>query len=267
MYLQVSVDIIMGTWQKRRDIDILSCRHRFGSSYMRADIKDIVTTAAQRGRPSLSEHVSKLILADYGVPVIDEVLVQSADIAVDAAEKIGYPIVIKACGPGLVHKSDRGLVALNLPNALAVTAAFKDIQKRLDGTEIEGVLVQPMLRGKREIIVGALRDPSFGPSVMLGLGGILVEALADVAFRLAPLDMRDAVEMQQELRGHAIFGPLRGEPPADQNAVAAILIAAGRILIEHPEISHVDINPLIFTSANPVAADALISLVEEGGAA
>ncbi len=120
-----------------------------------------------------------------------------------------------------------------------------------------------MVPGKREIIVGAIRDQTFGPCVMLGLGGIQVEAVGDVSFRLAPLDERDAVEMINELRAHAIFGPFRGEPPVNKTSLSDILMAAGRILIDYEQISQIDINPLIINDGQPIAVDALVSFRDD----
>lgn len=217
--------------------------------------------ALKRGQMSLSEYASKQVLAAYGIPVVREILAASPEAAEVAAAELGYPVAVKVCGAGLMHKSDLDLVALNVPDGLGVRKVASGMLARADNNKIEGILVQPMVRGKREIIIGGLRDKQFGPCVMLGLGSIFVEAIADVVFRLAPLDVRDASEMMRELKGHRIFEAFRGEPPVNEPALRDILIATGRLLIENPEVREVDINPLVLEGANPVAVDALITLV------
>jgi succinyl-CoA synthetase beta subunit len=223
-------------------------------------VAGVVACAMERGQKALSEYDSKRVLATYGVLVVQEELVRSAAEAAEAAERLGYPVAVKACSPALMHKSDRGLVFLNLSDASSVKSAADQISKAAGATPLDGYLVQQMVRGKREVIVGATRDRLFGPCVMLGLGGILVEAIADVAFRLAPLQERDALEMIHEMRAQRIFEEFRGEPAVDRLALSRVLIGVGQILIDHPSISQVDVNPLIVRGADPVAVDALITL-------
>ncbi len=220
----------------------------------RAD--EFLKRALDQNQTSLSEYDSKRLLAAYGVRVVDEHLVSDATAAAAVADAQGYPAVVKGCASGLAHKSDRGLVRLNLANAAAVETAAREI---LDGGMTD-VLVQRMASGRREIIIGASRDTVFGAYVMMGIGGIAVEAMADVSFRLSPLDDRDAREMVLELRGRSLFEAFRGEVPVSMQALATTLRAVGRILDEHPCVSHVDINPLIIENGIPVAVDALISL-------
>jgi acetyl-CoA synthetase (ADP-forming) len=222
-------------------------------------VEDLIDAAMARGQRALSEYESKQVLAAFAIPVVPEMLVRDAVEAVAAAEQIGYPVVVKPCSPALMHKSDQGLVKLNLDDAASVQRAVTDIGA-LTGARLDGYLVQRMAVGRRELIVGGIRDKLFGPCVMLGLGGILVEALADVTFRLAPLDDRDAEEMVNELRTQRIFDSVRGEPPVDRQALGQVLMAVGRILIEHVRISQVDVNPLILEGARPVAVDALVTL-------
>lgn len=226
-------------------------------------IEGLIDQALRRGQRSLSEHDSKCVLGVYGVPVVGEELVQEVSQAVAAAERLGYPVVVKACSGRLMHKSDQGLVMLNLNDASDVELAVAEIRNTIDSTQLDGFLVQRMIRGKREVIIGGSRDTLFGPCVMLGLGGILVEAVADVAFRLAPVSQCDAMEMINELRAQRIFDEFRGEPAADREALGRVLMAVGQILIDHPRISQVDVNPLIFSGAQPVAVDALVALSVE----
>mgnify|MGYP000414109958 CR=1 FL=1 len=219
--------------------------------------------ALERNPPALSEHESKRVLAAYGVPVVQEELARDAAEAVQAAERLGYPVAAKACSPNLMHKSDRGLVFLNLGDASAVKSAVTEITRAAGRTPLDGYVIQRMVGGKREVIVGGTRDRLFGPCVMLGLGGILVEAVADVTFRLAPVEERDALEMVNELRAQRIFGAFRGEPPVNREALSRVLIAVGRMLVDHARIMQVDVNPLIFRGGEPVAVDALITLTAD----
>ncbi len=228
-------------------------------------VHDIVDHAVTRGQPTLSEHESKRLLAAYGIPVNEEELVCDAAAAGRAAARLGYPVAVKACSPNLLHKTDRGLVQLGVESAAAVEQAVAKIDDALSDTPIDGYLVERMVPGLRELIVGAVRDATFGPCVMLGLGGVLVEAVGDVAFRLAPLEQRDAVEMIGELRAQAIFGPFRNEPAADIVALTDVLVAAGRILTDNRRIAQIDINPLIISDSRPVAVDALVTLSDETG--
>ena len=221
--------------------------------------KQILDQATSRGHQALSEYDAKRLLAACGIGVTVEELAQSDEAVVAAAQRLGYPVAVKACSPALLHKSDQGLLRLNLGTPEAVRAAANEIREALAGMPVDGLLVQRMVRGKREVIVGGLRDPLFGPCVMLGIGGIAVEALGDVSFRLAPLDERDALEMLGELRGHPLFEDFRGEPPVDKAALSGVLCAVGRLLEEQPQIAQVDINPLIFEADQPVAVDALIT--------
>jgi acyl-CoA synthetase (NDP forming) len=220
----------------------------------RAD--ELLKRALEQNQTSLSEYDSKRLLATYGVRVIDEALAEDPASAVIIAQAQGYPAVVKGCAPGLAHKSDRGLVRLHLADETAVEAAAREVLD--DG--MPAVLVQRMAVGRREIILGGARDAVFGAYVMLGVGGTAVEATADVSFRLSPLDDRDVREMVLELRGRSMFDAFRGEVPVSMPALAATLQAVGRILNDHPCISHIDINPLVIENGMPVAVDALISL-------
>ncbi len=223
-------------------------------------VESTIRQARAQGRQALSEYEAKQVLAAYGIPVAPEALAQDATGAIEAAGRVGYPVAVKACAPTLLHKSDQGLVALNIGDDNAMKAAVERIGKAVGDTPLDGYLVQRMVCGRREVIVGGMRDALFGPCVMVGLGGILVEALADVAFRLAPLEERDALEMLEELRAKRVFGAVRGEPAADRAAMCQVLIAVGEILLAHDDIAQVDVNPLIINDGQPVAVDALITL-------
>jgi acyl-CoA synthetase (NDP forming) len=221
-----------------------------------------ITEALKAGQTALSEYQSKQVLSSYGIPTTKEVLAKDKDAAVEAAKKLGFPVVLKACSPELTHKTERNLIALKLRDENEVTGAFDDIMGRLSGEKIDGILVQEMVSGARELVVGLTRDEQFGPCAMLGLGGIFVEVLKQVTFRIAPLEKRDALEMMDELPGKKIFDAFRGEDPVDRDALADILIAVGKIGLEHEAVKEIDINPLIIYNSKPVAVDALVVLGE-----
>jgi len=220
----------------------------------------IIAEAKKRGQRALSEYESKRVLAAYGVPVSEEVLVTSAAQARAAAKKIGYPVVLKACSPDESHKTEKGMVAVNLSTQKELNDAWADLGKKA-GEDYDGAwLVQEMVKGAREIMIGMHRDPSFGPSVMFGLGGIFTEILQDVVFRIAPLRKKDARDMLRGIRAHKILDEVRGMPAADREILTHALMAVGQIALDHPEIAEIDINPLILRGAKPVAVDGLIIL-------
>lgn len=222
---------------------------------------DTITQALKAGQRTLSEYQSKQVLSAYGIPVTREFLAKDKAEAVKFAKKLGYPVVLKGCSPALTHKTERQLIALKLRDEKEVTEAFDGITKRA-GEPMDGVLVQEMVSGSRELVVGLTRDEQFGPCAMLGLGGIFVEVLKQVTFRIAPLEERDALEMMDELPGKKILDAFRGEPPVDRKALAQVLIAVGRIGLEHEAVKEIDVNPLIIAGAKPVAVDALVVLGE-----
>lgn len=223
----------------------------------------MIEKALKAGRKALSEHESKQLLAAYGVPVAPEKVASDAAEAVGLAEQIGYPVVLKGLGPTLLHKTERGLVHLNLGNKSAVARAAKAIIREAKD-ELEGILVQPQIKGKREFVAGLSYDPVFGPVVMFGLGGIFTEALADIALRIAPLCAYDAEQQIDEIKAGKLLGPFRGEKAVDRAALVCTLMALSRIAQEHPEIAEVDINPLLVTPEGQVyAVDALVVVASE----
>jgi acetyl-CoA synthetase (ADP-forming) len=211
--------------------------------------------------PTLSEAESKALLARHGVPVPGEALVATPEGAVEAAERIGYPVVVKLCGGAIAHKTERGLVKLGLGDAEAVEAAAAEVlaAARPEDGDV-GLLVGAMVSGARELIAGFVRDGEFGPCVMLGIGGIFTEALGDVAFRLAPLDAVDAADLIDDLANQALLGPVRGEPPVDRAALTRILLALADVGDGDERIRSIDLNPLIVAGGVPVAVDALVEL-------
>jgi acetyltransferase len=211
---------------------------------------------------TLSEHASKALLADYGVRACAERLVGSPEGAAEAAGEIGFPVAVKLCGAAIAHKTERDLVRLDLGDAPAVRAAAADLWSRRrpeDGGV--GILVSEMVRGRRELIAGLVRDPQFGACVMLGLGGILAEALGDVVFAVAPLDRREARALPRRLAtAHLLTRPFRGEPAVDEDALADVLEGLARLAAERPDVAGVDVNPLVIRDGRPVAVDALVVL-------
>jgi succinyl-CoA synthetase beta subunit len=173
-------------------------------------------------------------------------------------------VVLKACSADLLHKSDIGAVEIGLKNSADVLEAYQRII-HLSALPLQGVLVQEMVRGPRELVLGLSRDPQFGPCVMFGLGGVLTEIINDTVFRVAPLQMLDAQEMLEELRAKAILAPFRGQAAADCETICRALIALGRLGMENEAIAEVDINPLIISPDGQVkAVDALVILKDPG---
>jgi len=219
--------------------------------------------AIANGQAALTEHAAKQFLAGYGIPIPREAMAPYADAAADAATRLGFPVVVKASGAGLQHKTEVGGISLNLRSAEEVRREGRRLAA-IPGCD--GLLVAEMVRGDRELACGLTRDPQFGPCVMVGLGGILTEALADAVFRVAPLTPSDAREMLQEIRAAKLLGPFRGQAPANREALAAILVALGEIGLRHPEIREIDLNPVkIRPDGAPVAVDALIALMPRRG--
>ena len=219
----------------------------------------ILSNAIEEGRTALSEYESKRLLAEYGVPVTREILVTDAEDLAGAKDDIGYPLVLKGCSAHIAHKTEEDLIRVDLRTEAEVRAAFYEIMARMDATD-GAVLVQEMIKGRRELVMGLTRDAQFGPCVMFGLGGIFTEVLHDVSFRMAPIDQRTALEMMGEIRGSAILEAVRGMEAADREALAEMLIALGRIGLENERVREIDINPVIISGGNPVAVDALVVL-------
>jgi acetyltransferase len=213
--------------------------------------------------PTLSEADSKRLLARYGVPVLDEQAASDPDGAVAAAERLGFPVVAKLCGAAIAHKTERGLVHLGLRDAAAVRSAAAELLGAAgpDDGDVE-ILVAPMIRGSRELIAGLVLDPQFGPCVMLGVGGVLAEAVGDVVFRLAPITPRDALDMIDGLATQRILGPFRGEPPVDRDALSRVLVGLSQVSESEAHVVAVDVNPLVVSDGVPFAVDALVEVDE-----
>jgi acetyl-CoA synthetase (ADP-forming) len=222
----------------------------------------IIEEALKRGAKTLSEYESKLLLAEYGINVTQEKTVGTEDDAIAAASEIGYPVVLKGSGEELSHKTEMDLIALNMRDENDVREAFKRLTSSSKAS-VKEILVQQMVKGERELVVGLTRDAQFGPCVMFGLGGIFTEILEDVAFRVAPLTRWDAMDMMKDFRAHKILDAFRGQPPVDREVLADILIAIGTIGMEQDKVREIDINPLKILDGKPIAVDALVVLDNE----
>jgi succinyl-CoA synthetase beta subunit len=225
---------------------------------------EIIEKAMKTGAKNLSESASKQVLAAYGIPVTLEFVVRSMDAAVEKAETIGYPVALKASGENVLHKTESDWIALDLKDREQVRNAYRDLMSRNDAA-FEEILVQQMVKGNRELVVGLKRDLQFGPCVLFGIGGVLTEILEDISIRVAPLDRLDAMDMMEDIRGKKILDAFRGKPPVDRESLADILIAVGRIGLEHKDIFEIDINPIKLLNGKPVAVDALIVFGSKDG--
>ena len=217
----------------------------------------IIEKALEEGKTTLSEYESKQILAEYQIPVTKEALVDDVKDLAMAAQEIGYPLVLKGCSSDIAHKTEKGLIRVDIRNEAEAKAAFEEIINNMNGEE-KAVLIQEMVKGQRELVIGLTRDAQFGPCVMFGLGGIFTEILKDISFRIAPLEKRDALDMMRDIKGHKILEAVRGMEAADLDILSDILIKVGQIGMENDRIKEIDINPVIISGSNPVAVDALV---------
>ena len=230
-------------------------------------VENGVESPTGRETHTLSEARSRQMVADAGIPVSNWVTVGDPDAAVDAARSVGLPAVVKLCGNAIAHKTERGLVRLSLTTENEVREAAIDLlaAARPEDGPVE-LLVSTMVQGSRELIAGMVRNPQFGPCVMLGVGGILAEAVANAAFRLAPLDRLDAHDLINDLGAQDLLGEFRGEPAVDRHALADILCSLGELATD-PDVVSVDLNPLIGVDGRAVAVDALVEASGDAGPA
>ena len=212
-------------------------------------IQQVIDEVRADGRVTMGDAEARVILQALDIPVPGSELAKTAEEAVAAAERIGYPVVVKIASPDILHKTDIGGIKLNITSASEVRDAFDLLVYRarrfMPDATIWGVQVQQMVRGGREVIIGMNRDPQFGPLIMYGLGGIYVEALKDVTFRVAPIDCREAEDMLDEIRSFKLLSGVRGEKPADLTAIANTILKIAQLSVEFPEIVELDINPLL----------------------
>jgi acetyl-CoA synthetase (ADP-forming) len=231
---------------------------------MRKDADWIISKARGEDRNFLLEPEAKRLCSLYGLPVTRFEVAQSEEEAVEAAKRIGFPVVLKVISPQVLHKSDVGGVVLNLSDNEGVKEAYrriiKNVEARVPGAVIEGILVQEMAPSSTEVIVGATKDPTFGPTIMFGLGGIFVEILRDVSFRLVPIDRADAEEMIREIKAYKILEGTRGMPKADKEALIDILLKTSDMLMDCPEIKELDLNPILVYRRGAKIVDARVIL-------
>lgn len=221
----------------------------------------MIRAATAEGRRMLSEYDARRALSAFGVPVVEEIICAGAKDAAERAATMGWPVVLKLCSPEVAHKKERGFVRVGLADAAAVETAANDMLARARDVRVDGLLVQRMVRGERELLAGMKRDPVFGPCVTLGLGGVFTEALHDVSVRVAPFSESEAAEMLDELKSRRMFDAWRGLPPVNRVELARALAAVGEMGLQLPEIREIDVNPIIVDDGGrSVAVDALIVL-------
>jgi len=224
----------------------------------------IFNEARKEKRKYLLETEAKTVCMEYGIPVTRFKLAKSEQEAIKFANEIGYPIVLKIASPDIIHKFDVGGVMLNLKSQAEVKDAYKkilaNIKKHKPDAKIIGLVVQEMAAPSIEVIVGASKDPQFGPALMFGLGGIFIEVLKDVTFRIAPITEEDAREMVTEVKAYPILKGYRGQPPADVEAIVKILLNTSKLVMEHQEIKELDLNPIIVYEKGAKTVDARIIL-------
>lgn len=247
----------------RAYLDYHAFRARYRSPFADAPtsplpVADVVRAMLRPGR-ALSEHASKRVLVAYGVPVTQDVLVGTAEEAACAAADLGGPVVLKACSADLLHKSDLGLVEVGIDPSEVARVAARMLEAVPPGVDLEGLLVSPVVSGGVETVVGVARDELFGPVVMFGLGGVFVEVLEDVTFRVPPFDHEEAHRMIREVRGFPLLHGARGRPPADLDALADVLVKVQRLALDVGDgVREIDINPLVVGPDGAVALDALV---------
>ncbi len=227
-------------------------------------VSEILTDVRNEDRKSLLEPEAKTICREYGIPVTQFKVAQDVDEATEFAQEIGYPVVLKVVSPEILHKSDVGGVMVDLKTAHEVEAAYSTIQSNVEKAQpkarIVGILVQEMAPQSREVIVGAVKDDQFGPSVMFGLGGIFVEILKDVAFRIAPVTTQEAQMMITEIRAYPVLKGYRNQPALDTEAIAEIIVKTSELVTEHQEIKELDLNPVMVYEEGVKTVDARIIL-------
>ena len=224
----------------------------------------ILSKVVKEGRRYLLEPEAKTVCAEYGIPVTEFRVAKNETEAVKFAEEIGYPVVLKIVSPDVIHKSDVGGVIVNLTTAKDVRNAYnqilRNVKKHKREAKIVGIFVQEMAPSSTEVIVGAIKDPQFGPAIMFGLGGIFVELLKDVTFRVAPITEDEARDMITEVRAYPLLKGYRNLPPADIEAIVKILLSTSRLVMRHQEIKELDLNPILVYEKGAKTVDARIIL-------
>lgn len=226
--------------------------------------KQILKQAKQENRAQLTEIESKELLQEAGIPVIETKLARTKREAISLSKRTGFPIVLKVASPDIIHKSDSGGVKLGLTNVTQVGNAYGEImlsiRQRFPKARVQGVSVQKFVRPGVEVIIGMSKDVQFGPVLMFGLGGILVEVLKDVAFRIVPVTRHDAEEMIRELKGYPLLQGYRGQEPADIPSLGQLIVKVSEFVEQYPQIKELDLNPVFAYKDRAIAVDARIIL-------
>jgi len=227
-------------------------------------MSDIIGKAIGEGRKHLLEHEAKALCAEYEIPVTKVELAKNEPEAAKLAKQIGFPVVLKIVSPDIIHKSDVGGVITNIKTEKAVQLAYAriiaNIERNMPNASIVGILIQEMAPQSTEVIIGTIKDPQFGPTLMFGLGGIFVEILKDVTFRIAPITKDEAHEMITEVKAYPILKGYRNMPRADTEALVKILLNTSRLVTEHQEIKEIDLNPIMVYEKGAKVVDARIIL-------
>jgi acetyltransferase len=230
----------------------------------KAAVKALFDKARAEGRLGLGDFEARTVMEAYGLRVPKSVLAKTPEEAVEAAEAMGYPVVLKIASPDILHKSDIGAVKVGLSDATQVRDAFDIISYRANKyfptADIWGCTVQEMVAKGKEVIIGMSKDPQFGPLLLFGLGGIYVEVLKDVTFRVAPISLQEATEMLSEIRSYPLLRGVRGEKPSDLQAATDALLRISQLVTDFPEIVELDVNPLMVHEKGAVAVDMRIIL-------
>jgi len=225
---------------------------------------EILRQAIEENRTNLTEIESKELIEGTGIPVVEAKLARTKEEAVSLSKKMGFPVALKIVSSDVVHKSDSGGVKLGLANTAQVGKAYGEIlsaiKKHHPKAKIEGISVQKMANPGVEVIIGMTKDAQFGPVLMFGLGGILVEVLKDVSFRIVPLTKRDAREMIREIKGYPLLEGYRGQEPADIPFLEAMILKVSDFIDKNPEIKELDLNPVFAYKNGAVAVDARVIL-------
>jgi acetate---CoA ligase (ADP-forming) subunit beta len=224
----------------------------------------IVQIAKKEKRPLLLETEAKELLREYGIPVPDFKLIKSEDEIVGLAKEINFPIVMKIVSPDIIHKTEAGGVKVGIKDEKEAKTAYQEIiykvKKYKKEAKISGVITYSMIPQETEIIIGMMKDPCFGPTIMFGLGGIFVEILKDISFRILPLEERDAEEMISEIKGYQILKGIRGETPKDVKSIRDVLMKISQLVMENPEIKEIDLNPVFVFNEGLQVVDARMIL-------
>lgn len=245
-------------------LNYLLCFNSLKEAMQLRETSKIISNAYSESRKFLLENEAKAICVEYGIRVTKFELAKNCNESILVSKKIGFPVVLKIVSPDIIHKSDSGGVILNLKNSDEVKTAFKKIihnaKKYNSKAKILGVLVQEMAKSSTEVIVGAIKDPQFGQTLMFGLGGIFVEILKDVTFRIAPISKEEAHEMISEVRAYPLLKGYRNIPPVDTDSLAELIVKISNLIIENPQIKELDLNPVILYEKGLMVVDARIIL-------